>query len=97
MLEQALRLLHPFMPYITEELWQQLPGTGKHLLHSAYRDAEPTIMLAAYPEVDGEFDQRRCRVGDAGADRSDHAGAEHSFRDANQTERADPGFDRCAG
>jgi valyl-tRNA synthetase len=49
-LEQALRLLHPFMPYITEELWQQLPGAGKHLLHPAYRDAEPTIMLAAYPE-----------------------------------------------
>jgi valyl-tRNA synthetase len=51
-LEQALRLLHPFMPYITEELWQQLPGVGKALLHQAYRDAEPTIMLAAYPEAD---------------------------------------------
>jgi len=49
-LEQALRLLHPFMPYITEELWQQLPGAGKHLLHPAYQQAEPTIMLAAYPE-----------------------------------------------
>jgi len=50
-LEQALRLLHPFMPYITEELWQQLPGIGKHLLHAAYQQAEPTIMLAAYPEA----------------------------------------------
>ena len=49
-LEQALRLLHPFMPYITEELWQQLPGTGNQLLHPAYREAEPTIMLSAYPE-----------------------------------------------
>ena len=49
-LEQALRLLHPFMPYITEELWQQLPGAGKHLLHAAYHEAQPTIMLAAYPE-----------------------------------------------
>jgi valyl-tRNA synthetase len=51
-LEQALRLLHPFMPYITEELWQQLPGTGKQLLHDAYREAEPTIMLAPYPETE---------------------------------------------
>ena len=50
-LEQALRLLHPFMPYITEELWQRLPVADKNLLlHPAYTGAEPTIMLAAYPE-----------------------------------------------
>ena len=47
-LEQALRLLHPFMPYITEELWLRLPGDKQ--LHAAYQGAEPTIMLAAYPE-----------------------------------------------
>jgi valyl-tRNA synthetase len=49
-LEQALRLLHPFMPYITEELWQQLPGVSGDLLHPAYKGASPTVMLAAYPE-----------------------------------------------
>jgi valyl-tRNA synthetase len=48
-LEQALRLLHPFMPYITEELWQRLPGE-KHL-HPAYSSAEPTVMLTAYPQA----------------------------------------------
>src|SRR5690349_15193753 len=52
-LEQALRLLHPFMPYITEELWQRLPGE-KHL-HAAYEGAEPTVMLTAYPEGAAEL------------------------------------------
>ncbi|MBC7931009.1 MAG: class I tRNA ligase family protein, partial [Rubrivivax sp.] len=50
-LEQALRLLHPFMPYITEELWLRLPGVGVEQMHPAYNHAEPTIMLAAYPQT----------------------------------------------
>jgi len=54
-LEQALRLLHPFMPYITEELWLRLPGVGKQSLHPAYVHAEPTIMLAAYPAGDSSL------------------------------------------
>ena len=39
-LEETLRLLHPFMPFITEEIWQKLPGTGQ------------TIMTARFPEYD---------------------------------------------
>src|SRR6266849_5675251 len=54
-LEQALRLLHPFMPYITEELWQKLPGVNGALLHPAYEGAAPSIMLAAYPEGQSEL------------------------------------------
>ena len=25
-LERSLRLLHPFMPFVTEAIWQNLPG-----------------------------------------------------------------------
>jgi valyl-tRNA synthetase len=40
-LERALRLLHPVMPHLTEELWQRLPG------HEAIH--EHTICLAPWP------------------------------------------------
>ena len=49
-LETALRLLHPFMPFITEEIWQRL------------REHQPegkpdSIMIAPYPPADiGAFD-----------------------------------------
>ncbi|HEX8852521.1 MAG TPA: class I tRNA ligase family protein, partial [Pyrinomonadaceae bacterium] len=61
-LEQALRLLHPFMPFITEELWQRLPGVGTDSLHPAYAGAEPTIMLAAYPRVAQELIDERAEA-----------------------------------
>ena len=51
-LEQALRMLHPFMPYLTEELWQKLPGTSAELHNRAYSSADSTIMLADYPKGD---------------------------------------------
>lgn len=54
-LEQALRLLHPFMPYITEELWQRLPGADNKLLHPAYEGSQSTIMLTAFPEAQDEL------------------------------------------
>ena len=52
LIEQSLRLLHPFMPYLTEELWQKLPGTSSGLHNAAYERADASIMLADFPTGD---------------------------------------------
>lgn len=35
-LERSLRLLHPFLPFITEEIWQQLPHAGEWIMTAPY-------------------------------------------------------------
>jgi valyl-tRNA synthetase len=48
-LDDMLKLLHPFMPFITEEIWQQLPlGKGNG-----------SIMVASFPRPDERFDDDR--------------------------------------
>ncbi|HEX6190340.1 MAG TPA: valine--tRNA ligase [Pyrinomonadaceae bacterium] len=61
-LEQALRLLHPFMPYLTEELWQKLPVNHARLQHSAYAGAEPSIMLASFPRGEASLIDERAEA-----------------------------------
>ncbi|MCJ7618713.1 MAG: valine--tRNA ligase [Anaerolineae bacterium] len=39
--ERALRLLHPFMPFVTEEMWQHLPHQGESLMIAPWPDPGP--------------------------------------------------------
>ena len=47
-LDAILRLLHPFMPFITEEIWQQLPT----------RKGNESIMVAEFPKPDQQYDDQ---------------------------------------
>ncbi len=47
-LERTMRLLHPFMPFITEEIWQHLRSSEQQ---AGSRFAE-SIMIAPWPEVE---------------------------------------------
>ncbi|TDA70046.1 MAG: valine--tRNA ligase [Clostridia bacterium] len=40
---QTLQLLHPFMPFITEEIWQRFPHQG------------PSIMVSSWPQAEGQW------------------------------------------
>jgi valyl-tRNA synthetase len=51
--DQVLRLLHPFMPFVTEELWQTLPQRDGEGLTS---DGQArTITRAAYPSPEPDW------------------------------------------
>lgn len=43
-LDHTLRLIHPFMPFMSEEIWQHLPRDGE------------TLSLAAWPQVNADFE-----------------------------------------
>jgi valyl-tRNA synthetase len=43
-LETTLRLLHPFMPFITEELWQRLPHDGESIMVAPYPRASAALV-----------------------------------------------------
>jgi valyl-tRNA synthetase len=53
-LDTVLRLLHPFMPFVTEELWSRLPGDRDFLMRAAWPDALDRFVD---PEAEETFGQ----------------------------------------
>jgi len=52
-----LIMLHPFIPFVTEELWQKLPGTSGSVMRAAYpRSEDPAIGLGQDPEAEAVMD-----------------------------------------
>ena len=47
---QTLKMLHPFMPFITEEIYQSLPHDSESIMISAYPDAATTPAFAKESE-----------------------------------------------
>ena len=46
-LDQLLRLLHPFMPFITEEIWQAIPHEGDFLIRAEWPTPNAALDFAA--------------------------------------------------
>ncbi len=51
-LETTMRLLHPFMPFLTEEIWHTLPHQGESIVVQRYPTPEAAWMA---PEMDQRF------------------------------------------
>ncbi|OEH84204.1 valine--tRNA ligase [Desulfuribacillus stibiiarsenatis] len=44
-LDQILKLLHPYMPYITEEIWQHIPHQGKALVVAPFPEFKQELVF----------------------------------------------------
>ena len=51
-LVEILKLLHPFMPFITEEIWQALPHEGEALMMQSYPEYSEKLN---FPEDEANF------------------------------------------
>ncbi len=49
-MSNTLKLLHPFMPFITEEIWQALPHTGESIMISEWVTGDDALRFSAEEE-----------------------------------------------
>ena len=54
-LRQTMELLHPFMPFITEEIWQLLPHDGETIMRAAWTEGDTT-------ELDDKAEQQMLSI-----------------------------------
>jgi valyl-tRNA synthetase len=69
-LDHSLRLFHPFMPFVTEELWHHLPGQRDHIMVSpfpkhfdAWSDARAEDIIKQVMEVVSSIRNARSELG----------------------------------
>ncbi|MCS4485647.1 valine--tRNA ligase [Staphylococcus americanisciuri] len=50
-LDRIMRLLHPFMPFVTEHIWQNLPHQGESIVTSAWPTVNDELMFPESKDV----------------------------------------------
>ena len=67
-LTEILKLVHPFMPFISEEIWQALPHEGEALMVARYPEFKPEL---SFPEDEQSFEMVMNAIKAVRARRSD--------------------------
>ena len=52
---QTMKLLHPYMPFITEEVWQTLPHNGESIVISEWPEYDPALEFPAEEAAMGKI------------------------------------------
>ncbi|EKH7729515.1 valine--tRNA ligase [Staphylococcus pseudintermedius] len=50
-LDRIMRLLHPFMPFVTEHIWQNLPHEGESIVTSAWPTVDASLVFEESKDV----------------------------------------------
>jgi valyl-tRNA synthetase len=92
-LDTLLRLLHPFMPFVTEELWSRLPGKRDFVMNAEW----PGDLLVTYfdNEAEEQFDRVMAAVSEIRSYRKTVAGAPPKGGAVKLSQKEDPDWVRA--